>query len=143
MDLNKLLELGFDKFRGAIFTAQFYQSLNDSSLFIWRTSYGCTILLFYVDDMIISGNDTIRIKELKGHLMCCFKWKILYNWLIFLSFESPAQMLFFEFINRSMRNIYLTTKLTNSKTNDIHMELNTEIWKDHNHPLLDPIMYVV
>lgn len=54
----------FEKFRHAILTAQFYQSHSDHSihsLFIRRTSNGCTILLLYVDDIIISGDDVIGI----------------------------------------------------------------------------------
>lgn len=38
--------------------AHFYQSPNDSSTFIWWAAHGCTILLLYVNDMIISKNDT-------------------------------------------------------------------------------------
>lgn len=45
----------FDKFRGAILQAGFYQSPNDPSMFVRRTANGCTIVLIYVD-MIISGN---------------------------------------------------------------------------------------
>lgn len=74
----------FGNFRSAILSANFCQSLNDSSLIIRRTSRGCTILLLYVDDMILSGNGVIGIKELKthltrtltrdhtGHLMCTY-----------------------------------------------------------------------
>lgn len=45
----------FDKFRGVIFQARFYQSPNDRSMLIKRIANGYTILLFYVDYMIISG----------------------------------------------------------------------------------------
>lgn len=38
---------------------------------------GCTILLVYVDDIIISGNDALGIKELKRYLMQTFKMKDL------------------------------------------------------------------
>lgn len=57
-----------DKFRVAILRAKFLQSFNDYSLFIRRTSRICNILLDYVDDIIISGNDTLGIEELKRYL---------------------------------------------------------------------------
>lgn len=38
---------------------------------------GCAILLVYVDDIIISGNDALGIKELKRYLMQTFKMKDL------------------------------------------------------------------
>ena len=57
----------FDKFRKAILQAKFSQSPNDHSLFIGRTPRGCTILLVYVDDISINGNDDLGICELKTY----------------------------------------------------------------------------
>lgn len=45
------------------------------------------ILLLYVDDMIISGNDTKGIKDLNGHLMHSFKMKDLKHLTYFLGLE--------------------------------------------------------
>ena len=45
MVLNKLLEHGFS---GSSF---------DTTLFLRRSDHGITILLLYVDDMIIAGDD--------------------------------------------------------------------------------------
>ena len=44
----------------AILKAQFHQSYNDHSLFFRRISKDCTILLLYVDDIIISRNDALE-----------------------------------------------------------------------------------
>lgn len=41
----------------------------------------------YVDDMIISGNDTKGIKDLNGHLMHSFKMKDLKHLTYFLGLE--------------------------------------------------------
>ena len=76
----------FDKFRTSILQANFHQSPSDSSLFIRRTSRGCTILLIYVDDMIISGNDTVGIADLKIHLMHAFQMKELGSLKYFLRY---------------------------------------------------------
>ncbi|WMV49159.1 hypothetical protein MTR67_042544 [Solanum verrucosum] len=47
----------FGKFRTTILGAGFTQSSSDYSLFLRRTTSGITILLLYVDDMIITGNE--------------------------------------------------------------------------------------
>eukprot|EP00268_Persea_americana_P014858 TRINITY_DN16687_c0_g1_i2.p1 TRINITY_DN16687_c0_g1~~TRINITY_DN16687_c0_g1_i2.p1 ORF type:complete len:128 (+),score=6.31 TRINITY_DN16687_c0_g1_i2:78-461(+) len=77
----------FEKFRSTILQAHFYQSPNDSSPFIRRTSHGCAILLLYVDDVIISGNNAIGISELKTYLIKNFKMKDLGSLTYFLALE--------------------------------------------------------
>ena len=77
----------FEKSRIAILKAQFYQSPNDNSMFIRRTGKGCTVLLLYVDDMIISGNDISGISTLKSYLMRNFKMKDLGPLTYFLGLE--------------------------------------------------------
>ena len=77
----------FEKFRYAILQAGFYQSPNDTSLYIQHTSQGCTISLLYVDDMILSGNDVVGIATLKSHLMSNFKMKDLGHLTYFLGLE--------------------------------------------------------
>lgn len=56
-------------------------------LFIRRISRGCIFLLIYVDDMIISGNDTTGIKECKSYLCRHFKMKDLGPLTYFLGLE--------------------------------------------------------
>lgn len=75
MLVQKAMFVKFEKFRSAILCAKLYKSPNNSSLFIQRTSQGCTLLLLYVDDTIISGKDDMAIKELKTYLMQTFKMK--------------------------------------------------------------------
>ena len=47
----------FDKFSTVIYELGFYACDHDSTLFLCYTSIGCTFLLLYVDDMIITGDD--------------------------------------------------------------------------------------
>ena len=67
----------FDKFRGVILQEGFYQSPNDPTTFVRRIANGCTILLIYVDDMIINGNDNSDMKAFKTFLLKTFIMKDL------------------------------------------------------------------
>lgn len=49
----------FENFWQAIVKTGFHHSDNDHSLFIKSSSKGCKILLLYVDDTFISGNNDI------------------------------------------------------------------------------------
>lgn len=118
----------FDKFRHAILSANFYQSPNDSSLFIPRTARGCTILLLYVDDMILSGNDAIGIKELKTHLMRTFKMKDLGPQTYFLGLEISRTK---EGIGVNQRkyaeDLLASARLTNARHCGTPLELNVKL----------------
>lgn len=95
----------FDKFHSAVLHTNFYQSPNDSSLFIQRTSCSCTILLLHVDDKIITGNNAISIKELKNHLMGTSKMKDLGHLTCFLELEISLKMVLV-LTSESMQKIF-------------------------------------
>jgi hypothetical protein len=48
--------------------AGFSASAHDPALFVHVSSHGRTLLLFYVDDMIITGDDPEYISFVKAHL---------------------------------------------------------------------------
>ncbi|CAL1358011.1 unnamed protein product [Linum trigynum] len=86
----------FEKFQDTILLAGFTQSNNDPSLFVRRTSRGITVLLIYVDDMLVSGDDLLGIQELTQVLHSAFKLKELGDVSYFLGLEvhrSPAGLL--------------------------------------------------
>ena len=51
----------FSKFNSAMKVAGFQPSPYDYALFLRQTSRGTTVLLLYVDDMVITGDDIIGI----------------------------------------------------------------------------------
>ena len=65
----------------------FVQSHLDYSLFIKRTGESLVVILVYVDDMMITGNDLSLIKDTKGILLNTFKMKDLGDLRYFLGIE--------------------------------------------------------
>lgn len=77
----------FDKFSTVICGLGFHSSDHDSALFLRSTSVGRIILLLYVDDMIITGDDTDGITHLKSQLQQQFEMKDLGPLRYFLGIE--------------------------------------------------------
>jgi hypothetical protein len=55
----------FAKFNSIIAQIGFVSSPYDSTLFIRQFDTGLILLLLYVDDMIITGDDTVGIRNLQ------------------------------------------------------------------------------
>ncbi|CAL1381811.1 unnamed protein product [Linum trigynum] len=77
----------FEKFHATIHRIGFQQSSNDPSLFTRRTAKGLTVLLLYVDDMVISGDDEEGIQLLTSELRSAFNLKELGDLSYFLGLE--------------------------------------------------------
>ena len=67
----------FREFCSAIQTIGFCQSKVDYSLFTQVKGTSLTIVLLYVDDMVITDNNEVEIKNLKGFLSSKFRIKDL------------------------------------------------------------------
>ena len=65
----------------------FKSSCADPSLFGKKTTIGCTMLLLYVDDMIITGDDIVEINDLQDALSIRFEMKRLGEADCFLGLE--------------------------------------------------------
>ena len=85
--LKQVSRVWFAKFSSPIFRLGYTVNLYDSALFI-RCTNKCTILLLlYVDDMIITGDNLSGIQELKDFLSQQFEMKDLGHLSYFLSLE--------------------------------------------------------
>ena len=114
----------------------------DFALFL-RCTDKCTILLLlYVDDMIIAGDDLSGIQELKDFLSQQFEMKDLGHLSYFLDLE----------ITHSTDGLYITQAkyasellsragLTDSKTVDTPVELNAHLTSTGGKPLSNPFLY--
>lgn len=77
----------FDKFQKTLLLVGFRQSQCDPSLFLSNASQGITLLLVYVDDIIILGNDLDNILQLQQSLHASFRMKDLSSLTYFLGLE--------------------------------------------------------
>ena len=114
----------------------------DSALFLRRTDKGTILLLLYVDDMIITGDDLSGIQELNDFLSQQFEMKDLGHLSYFLDLE----------ITHSTDGLYITQAkyasellsqagLTDSKTVDTPVELNAHLTPIGGKPLSNPSLY--
>ncbi|KAK9104463.1 hypothetical protein Scep_021307 [Stephania cephalantha] len=77
----------FAKFSSTIAKFGFTSSSHDSALFTRHTDRDIVLLLLYVDDMIVTGDDSTRISELKDYLRRHFEMKYLGLLSYFLGLE--------------------------------------------------------
>lgn len=77
----------FDRFRKAMLKRGYPQSNADHTLFYKHTEDKVAILIVYVDDIVITGNDTKEISDLKHHLAQEFEVKDLGHLRYFLGIE--------------------------------------------------------
>ena len=77
----------FAKFSSTISHHGFLGSSFDTSIFLRRSGHCITILLLYVDDMIITGDDMQGIQDLKHFLGRQFEMKDLISLNYFLGLE--------------------------------------------------------
>ena len=118
-------------------------SYYDSALFLHRTDKCTILLLLYVDDMIIIGDDLSGIQELNDFLNQQFKMK----YLKYLSYFSVLE------ITHSIDGLYITQAkytsellsqagLTDSKTIvDTPVKLNANLIPSWRKPLSNPSLY--
>ena len=114
----------------------------DSALFLRRTDKGTILLLLYVNDMIITGDNLSGIQELKDFLSQQFEMKDLGHLSYFLGLE----------ITHSTDGLYITQAkyasdllsragLIDSKTIDTPIELNAHLTPSVGKPLSNPSLY--
>ncbi|WJZ85271.1 hypothetical protein VitviT2T_004816 [Vitis vinifera] len=132
----------FAKFNSTIFCLGYTASLYDYALFLRHTNKDTILLLLYVDDMIITGDDLSGIQELKDFLSQQFEMKDLGHLNYFLGLE----------ITHSTDGLYITQAkyasdllsqagLTDSKTVDTPVELNVHLTPSGGKPLSNPSLY--
>lgn len=132
----------FAKFSSALLDVGFSQSKADYSLFTLYQGSSFTVVLVYVDDIIITGNDPTSITELKRFLKSKFHIKDLGKLKYFLGIE----------VARSKQGIFLSQQkyaldiladlgTLGGRTCDFPMEQNLKLNHVDGSLLQDPTSY--
>ena len=116
----------FSKFNSAMKVAGFQPSPYDYALFLRQTSRGTTVLLLYVDDMVITGDDIIGIQELKTFLTKQFEMKDLGNLSYFLGIEVTSSDGYFLSQTKYTSDLLSRAGITDNKTADTPLESNAK-----------------
>lgn len=120
--LKQAPRMWFSKLSYTLLADDFTQSKSDPSLFTKMSESSITLILIYVDDLLLAGNSPAAITELKAMLSRSFHMKDLGNINYFLGLE----------INKSVSGFFISQK-------KYTMDLLKEFHKDHATPLKIPI----
>jgi hypothetical protein len=125
-----------------IFSLGFISSSHDSAFLFKCNDASRIIISLFVDDMIITSDDIDGISVLKTELARQFEMKDLSSLRYFLGIEvaySPRGYL----LSRSkyVANILERTRLTNKKTINIFIEVNTRYSSSNGLLLPNPTLY--
>ncbi|GAA0186355.1 transmembrane signal receptor [Lithospermum erythrorhizon] len=85
--LCQTLRCWFSKLATSLKTYGFHQSYSNYSLFTYKKDHIEMGVLVYVDDLIISGNNSYVLSSFKGYLCACFHMKDLGVLKYFLGIE--------------------------------------------------------
>lgn len=112
-------------------------------LFIWNTDVGTILILLYVDDIIITGNDITSIRALQHFLSQIFDMKYLTTLSYFLGLEvtSGADDYYLSQAKYAS-NLLFRASLRDSKAVSSHLETNVKLIATDGKPLLDPTLYM-
>lgn len=131
----------FEKFLDALTHLDFQPSPYDPSMFLHHASTGITVLLVYVDDILITGTNTNMIHKIQASLHEFFHMKDLGPLTYFLGLE-VHQFAKGIVLNQHKYTIDLIemANLQTSTPSDTPIEVNIKLRQDDGDPLLDPTL---
>lgn len=119
----------------------FKSSDADPSLFIKRAHNKCTMLLLYVDDMIITGDDDAEIFHLIDELSVRFEMKSLGEASCFLGLEIMKSDGYFVSQKQYAKGLLIRFQMEESKVMTTPMEPCTKLSKTEGKLLKDPSLF--
>jgi hypothetical protein len=132
----------FQLFASVVTAAGFSISAHDPALFVHVSPRGKTLLLIYVDDMIITGDDNGYIAFAKAHLSDQFLMSDLGPLWYFLGIEiSSTPEGFFLSQEKYIQDLLDHASLSDHRTAETPMELNVHLVATDGEPLEDPTHY--
>jgi hypothetical protein len=132
----------FAKLKSVLIGAGFRQSENDYSFFISSTPQGNVFILVYVDDILITGDDSQSIINLKNVLQHSFQMKDLGTASYFLGLEiSHNSHGYFLSQQKYTQDLINLVGLSDDKQVDTPLEVNVKYSKNDGEPITDPTLY--
>ena len=140
--LKKAPRAWFAKFSFTISQHGFSGNSFDTTLFLRQSGHGITILLLYVDDMIITGDDMQDIQDLKNFLGHQFEMKDLGPLNDFLGLEVSSSAYGYYLIQtKYTSNLISQANITDSKIVDTPIEFNCRLNSHDGESLSDATLY--
>ncbi|WVZ64985.1 hypothetical protein U9M48_014422 [Paspalum notatum var. saurae] len=132
------------RFASMVTAAGFSASAHDPVLFVHTSSRGRTLLLLYVDDMIISGDDPQFIAFVKARLSEQFLMSNLGPLHYFLGIEvSSTHEGFYLSQEKYIQGLLDCASITDHKTEEAPMELNLHLSATDGEPLPTRYRHIV
>lgn len=140
--LRQSPRLWFNKFSTTILQMGFIQSKADYSLFSLHSESTITIILVYVDDLLICGNSTSSISDIKQLLSRSFNMKDLGPVTYFLGIEiDRSDAGFFLSQRKYASDILLEFGMTKAKPLHLPMDIKLKLTADMGDVLPNPSTY--
>jgi hypothetical protein len=140
--LKQAPQAWFQRFSSVVTAAGFSVSAHDPALFVHMSPRGRTLLLLYVDDMIITEDDPEYIAFVKAHLSDQFLMFDLGPLRYFLEIEiSSTSEGFFLSQEKYIQDLLNRASLTDHRAVETPMELNVHLMPTDGKPLEDPTRY--
>ncbi|GKV50844.1 hypothetical protein SLEP1_g57527 [Rubroshorea leprosula] len=132
----------YAKFSATMSEFGFTSCLHDTALFIRKTAWGMVLLLFYVDDMIITRDDVASVEELKQSLSQKFEMKNLGVLSYFLGLEvtSSDDGYMLSQVKYAF-DLVPKAELNDGKSDSTPLEPNVKLTPMDGSPLSDPTHY--
>jgi len=132
----------FGRFTKAVITFGMKQCPVDHSVFHTRTSTGMILLVVYVDDIVITGDDSMGIQKLKCFLQSQFQTKDLGQLKYFLGIEVARSQLGIALSQRKYTlDLLSETGMLGAKPVDSPMDVNCRLSDDQGELLHKPEKY--
>jgi hypothetical protein len=140
--LKQAPRVRFQCFASMVIAADFFTSAHDPTLFVHVSPRGRTLLILYVDDMIITGDDHKYIAFIKAHLSDQFLMSDLGPLRCFLRIEiSSTPTGFFLSQEKYIQDLLDRASLIDHRTAETPMELNVHLIPTNGELLEDPTRY--
>ena len=141
--LRQALRAWFEKFSSIVAQQDFTSSPHDTTLFVRRSSAGITLILLYVDDMIITGDDFAGIRSLQHFLSQHFEMKDLDTLSYFLGLQVISSSDGYQLSHAKYTSDLLSKAgITDNKTVSTPLEYNAKLTPLDGEPISDATCYL-